>query len=95
MIAQNCIAPGFTTILYSLTNSISKKTIGDLESSDDGIWMKEYFEGALMEIYEVKLDVQYAGQRFSDAVVAIYKHQCAVAFAIGIRLGLTLRLPGC
>jgi hypothetical protein len=83
MVAQNCLSPGFSTMLYLLTNSMSKKTIGDLRRYGDRVWIKEYLRGAVMEIYEVRLGHEYAGMSFREACGLVFKHHCSVLFAIG------------
>lgn len=55
MAAQSCIAPGFTTILYIFTNSISEKVVGGLAKLGSSSWIKEYLSGATQEIYEIVL----------------------------------------
>jgi hypothetical protein len=42
MMSQNCLSPGFSTMLYLLTNSISDKAIGDLRKYGDRLWIKVF-----------------------------------------------------
>ena len=86
MAAQSCIAPGFTTILYILTNSISEKVVKGLFNFNTSSWIQQYLHGATQEIYEIILDSKYEGMKFSDAAIAIYKHHEALFFAVGRNL---------
>jgi Calcium-activated BK potassium channel alpha subunit len=84
MAAQSCLAPGFPTLLYILTNSISERAVDHLSGyGKASSWMQEYLNGAVMELYEVKLDIKYAGMKFTEAVVAVYKHHNAILFGLG------------
>ncbi|KAJ3271957.1 hypothetical protein HDV01_006091 [Terramyces sp. JEL0728] len=84
MAAQSCLAPGFCNLMYLLTNSICTDTIGVSNDSQDGLWIREYFEGAMMEMYEIKLSSEYANLRFEEIIIPLYQKQKAVAFAIGL-----------
>ena len=85
MAAQSCLSPGFTTIMYILTNSISERAVNHLSGyGKTSPWMQEYLHGALMELYEIKLDMQYSGMKFSEAVLAVYKHHNAILFGLGL-----------
>jgi hypothetical protein len=83
MLSQNCLSPGFANMLYSLTNSVTERTLGDLPSFAGRIWKKEYLDGTLMEIYEVRLSKLYSGLLFHEAAQLIYKKHHAVLFALG------------
>ncbi|KAI8901501.1 calcium-activated BK potassium channel alpha subunit-domain-containing protein [Globomyces pollinis-pini] len=84
MAAQSCLAPGFSTLLYLLTNSISEKTGGDLQSYGDKEWIREYLNGAVMELYEIKLSETYQNIKFGDAAIAVFKHFGVILFALGL-----------
>ncbi|KAJ3345547.1 hypothetical protein HDU91_007319, partial [Kappamyces sp. JEL0680] len=82
MAAQNCLAPGFATILYALTNSISEEAVGNLNRHGRQAWIKEYLVGVQNEVYEIILDEKYANMTFMSAVISIYKHHGSILFAI-------------
>ncbi|KAJ3258433.1 hypothetical protein HK103_003555 [Boothiomyces macroporosus] len=84
MAAQSCLAPGFCNLMYLLTNSICTDTIGGLQDFQDGLWIKEYLEGAMMELYEIKLSLEFSNLRFEEIIVPLYQKHRAIAFAIGL-----------
>ncbi|KAJ8329775.1 hypothetical protein QVD99_004219 [Batrachochytrium dendrobatidis] len=84
MLAQNSLAPGFSTFMYLITTSIPDRAISNLKLDNQSQWVQEYFAGARMELYAVKLSAKcYAGVKFSAAVAQIYKEHHAVMFALG------------
>ncbi|KAI8926389.1 hypothetical protein BC831DRAFT_504492 [Entophlyctis helioformis] len=56
MLAQNCLAPGFSTLMYLLTTSIPDRAIASLRLKDPPQWIREYFAGATMEIVKPPTD---------------------------------------
>ncbi|KAJ3313026.1 erg10, acetyl-CoA C-acetyltransferase [Boothiomyces sp. JEL0838] len=84
MAAQSCLAPGFCNLMYLLTNSICTDTIGGLEDFQDGLWIKEYLEGAMMELYEIKLSLEFSNLRFEEIIVPLYQKHRTIVFAIGL-----------
>ncbi|KAH6602015.1 hypothetical protein BASA61_001541 [Batrachochytrium salamandrivorans] len=84
MLAQNSLAPGFSTFMYLITTSIPDRAIRNLNLTHQPPWVKEYFEGASMELYAVKLShLCYAGVKFSKAVIQMYREHQTVMFALG------------
>ncbi|KAI9090823.1 calcium-activated BK potassium channel alpha subunit-domain-containing protein, partial [Phlyctochytrium arcticum] len=87
MLAQNCLAPGFSTLMYLLTTSIPN-SIKDTfkERSRNSEWIPEYADGAEMEIYAVNLSSLFAGMSFPKAAERIYMSHGALVFAIGFKV---------
>ncbi|KAJ3282391.1 hypothetical protein HK104_010910 [Borealophlyctis nickersoniae] len=84
MLAQNCLAPGFSTMLYLLTTSIPDSATRALKQKNLGAWVDEYIDGATMEIYAVKLSSAYAGMRFDRVADRCYTLHRVLLFAVGI-----------
>jgi hypothetical protein len=57
IIAQNCITPGFTTLINILITSVPEASIRSFSrtynASKGGMWVKDYVKGVAMEIYPV------------------------------------------
>lgn len=57
VLAQNCVAPGFTALVYLLITSLPGETKREAMNFFDkkgyGHWIPEYMEGASMELYSV------------------------------------------
>lgn len=85
MMAQNCLFPGYSTLLYLLTTSISASVFDNLNYplEDDE---KEYLDGAMQEIYEIKLSMKYAGMSFIDCSILIYRKYGASLMGLGIKI---------
>ncbi|KAJ3190217.1 hypothetical protein HDU85_000508 [Gaertneriomyces sp. JEL0708] len=86
MLAQNCLAPGFSTMLYLLTTSIPAATKKELKTKAKfAPWIDEYADGAEMEIYAVRLSHIYAGMSFPEVAERIYLTHSAIIFAVGFQ----------
>ena len=98
MVAQNCVCPGFSTLIYLLTTSVSESTVRRLKNNPKLVnaqWMHEYLEGASMEIYsvclfwkltpdQVPLSDAYIGYEFGEASHLVFEKYHSVLF--GMRL---------
>ncbi|KAI8801924.1 calcium-activated BK potassium channel alpha subunit-domain-containing protein [Cladochytrium replicatum] len=95
ILAQNCVAPGFATLINDLTTSIPENSVATFEKNMrqlEGVgigkrtklpaWLKEYIDGAQNEIYPVRLSSSYTNVTFSEAAWRIYRTHDAVMFAI-------------
>ncbi|KAJ3270796.1 hypothetical protein HDV01_007418 [Terramyces sp. JEL0728] len=85
MAAQNCLSPGFSTILYLLTNSISDHSVKLLAGQVKAQWANEYLGGAQMELYQVNLCDKFQNLTYEEAAMFAYRQHGAVMFAIGDR----------
>lgn len=82
MMAQNCLSPGYSTLLYLITTTISssiKDSITHLCADT-----QEYLNSAQQEIYEIKLGCAYAQMSYSEACILIRRKYKATVVAIGI-----------
>jgi hypothetical protein len=82
MLAQNCIAPGFASLLYLLTNSFTESTVNRIIKECEELWKKEYLSGALNEVYVITLSPLYKGMLLHDAAELIFKRHGALLFAL-------------
>ena len=56
ILAQSAICPGFSTLIFLLTTSVSDTKDGKLKNSkpfENLRWAREYLEGSKMELYGV------------------------------------------
>ena len=57
LIAMNMLCPGFTSLINILITSIPEASINSFQRAYSpergGMWVKEYVDGASMEIYRV------------------------------------------
>ncbi|KAJ3310632.1 hypothetical protein HDV04_004875 [Boothiomyces sp. JEL0838] len=83
MAAQNCLSPGFSTILYLLTNSISDHAVKVLAEQVKAQWADEYLGGAQMELYQVNLCEKFHNMTYEEAAMFAYQQHGAILFAIG------------
>ncbi|KAJ3318321.1 hypothetical protein HDV06_000554 [Boothiomyces sp. JEL0866] len=83
MAAQNCLSPGFSTILYLLTNSISDHSVKILAEHVKAQWADEYLGGAQMELYQVALCDKFENMTYEEAAMFAFQQHGAVLFAIG------------
>ena len=83
MAAQACLSPGFASVLYLLTNSLSDREKLNLEVVDNHKWLSEYLHGSLMEIYEVRLNYKYSGLSVPETALMLYNRFKAVLIAVG------------
>lgn len=88
ILAQNCRCPGFTTLIYQLTTSITDATceqylsaVGDHPSR---VWMKEYLEGATQEIYPTILSPWFKGMKMGDVTSIIYKKFHSIVIGVAV-----------
>ena len=89
LLAQSCRCPGFATLMYMLTTSITDgnyKSIVSSISKDNGAreWVKEYLDGAKQEVYPTILPKHMRGMKFSEASALLYSQFGIVMFALGI-----------
>lgn len=88
VLSQNCRCPGFTTLMYHLTTSLTDKKKKEITStlaqnvSKD--WIREYLDGASQEIYPTVLSQSLAGYTFCEVSAMIYQNFAAVLIGIGI-----------
>ncbi|KAG2770981.1 hypothetical protein PC129_g6386 [Phytophthora cactorum] len=87
LLGQNCVCPGFSTFMYSLTSTSSYVTSGDYDDPPeaDASWEDRYLHGSSHEVYSVELppaSVVY-GKTFSEVASLSYA-QCSgvIVFAI-------------
>ncbi|KAI9986035.1 hypothetical protein PInf_024877 [Phytophthora infestans] len=87
LLGQNCVCPGFSTFMYSLTSTSSYVTSGDYDDPPeaDASWEDRYLHGSSHEVYSVELPpacVVY-GKTFSEVASLAYA-QCSgvIVFAI-------------
>ncbi|ETO83338.1 hypothetical protein F444_02639 [Phytophthora nicotianae P1976] len=87
LLGQNCVCPGFSTFMYSLTSTSSYDTSGDYDDPPeaDASWEDRYLHGSSHEVYSVELPsacVVY-GKTFSEVASLAYA-QCSgvIVFAI-------------
>lgn len=86
MLAQNCLAPGFSTMLYLLTTSIPDAIKNKWKNKKQiAPWVDEFADGAEMEIYAVQLSTIFSGMRFAQVAERIYMVHLALMFAIGFQ----------
>ncbi|KND03740.1 uncharacterized protein SPPG_01198 [Spizellomyces punctatus DAOM BR117] len=86
MLAQSCLAPGFSTLLYLLTTSIPDAVKKALKSKKRlAAWVDEFADGAEMEIYAVTLSSAFAGMSFPEVAERVYMVHFAVLFAVGFK----------
>ncbi|OQV23876.1 Calcium-activated potassium channel slo-1 [Hypsibius exemplaris] len=68
LIAQSCIAPGFSTLMANLFTSRSFSTNDKTTSIDSyGGWKSEYLRGTGMEMYSEILSQAFVGLTFAEA----------------------------
>ena len=65
LLAQNCLMPGFSTLIYQLITSFKQPA----EAKDEGSstsWLQDYCIGRLHEIYPVKVLPTLRGEGFQE-----------------------------
>ncbi|KAI9333335.1 hypothetical protein DFJ73DRAFT_854405 [Zopfochytrium polystomum] len=88
VLAQNAVAPGFTALINVLITSIPEASIRTFQrnfrvgADGRGQWVKEYVEGASMEIYPVVLSKAFAGLTFREAAERFYLRHSIILFAL-------------
>eukprot|EP00842_Homolaphlyctis_polyrhiza_P004858 jgi/Hompol1/5373/HPOL_001199-RA len=82
MLAQNTLAPGFATMIYLLTTSISDDSVMQIKARSSDKWMHEYLDGATMEIYTLSFSHRFRGLTFGEAALDIYEQHKAILFAL-------------
>ncbi|KAJ3103629.1 hypothetical protein HDU97_009968 [Phlyctochytrium planicorne] len=86
VIAQNCIASGFTTLINILITSVPAPSIRSFNRSYNvkkgGNWVKEYVDGLNNEIYTVRLSPLFKGLTFKSAAERVYLRHHIILFAI-------------
>ena len=65
MLAQNCLAPGFSTMFYLLTTSIPDSATKWLKKKNMGSWVSEYIEG-YVQVFDSALAPSLTGNLQSD-----------------------------
>ncbi|GMF23358.1 unnamed protein product [Phytophthora lilii] len=87
LLGQNCVCPGFSTFMYSLTSTSSYDASSDYDEppAADASWEDRYLHGSSHEVYSVELppaSVVY-GKTFSEVASLAYA-QCSgvIVFAI-------------
>jgi hypothetical protein len=87
LLGQNCVCPGFSTFMYSLTSTSSYDTSGDYDEppAADASWEDRYLYGSSHEVYSVELPPASVvfGKTFSEVASLAYE-QCSgvIVFAI-------------
>ena len=88
LLAQNCRCPGFATLMYILTTSITtescKKLVEGVRDDVEYKWVHEYLQGANQEIYPTKLSNEFAGLKFTEAAALVYRTFGAVLIGLGV-----------
>ena len=89
LFANNCIAPGFSSLIHLLSTSINDRTFKVIrqfvQQNQKSLWILDYMEGATQEFYETKFSSSFTGMTFLEAADVIYRHLKVVLFAIGIK----------
>uniref|UniRef100_H3HBR9 Uncharacterized protein n=1 Tax=Phytophthora ramorum TaxID=164328 RepID=H3HBR9_PHYRM len=87
LLGQNCVCPGFSTFMYSLTSTSSYDSSSDYDEppAADASWEDRYLHGSSHEVYSVGLPSASVifGKTFSE-VASIAYAQCSgvIVFAI-------------
>ncbi|KAL3666259.1 hypothetical protein V7S43_008510 [Phytophthora oleae] len=87
LLGQNCVCPGFSTFMYSLTSTSSYDTSGDYDEPPeaDASWEDRYLHGSSHEVYSVQLPPASVvhDKTFSEVASLAYA-QCSgvIVFAI-------------
>ncbi len=87
LIAQNILCPGFSTLIYLLTTSISDNMSQRLQKNPQlskAKWVGEYLQGARMEIYSVPLSDEFIGFDYTAAVCTIFEKYGSLLFGIKV-----------
>ncbi|OWZ23602.1 hypothetical protein PHMEG_0001510 [Phytophthora megakarya] len=76
LLGQNCICPGFSTFMYSITSTSSFDDDNDEVDKGEGSWVDRYLLGASHEVYVVELPPAsvVAGKTFSEVASLAYSH---------------------
>lgn len=90
LLGQNCICPGFSTFMYSLTStssfvddndeglgsSANRTNRSTIVGKGEGSWVDQYLLGASHEVYVVELPpaLVIAGKTFSELASLAYSH---------------------
>ncbi|KAL4146465.1 hypothetical protein PRNP1_012329 [Phytophthora ramorum] len=87
LLGQNCVCPGFSTFMYSLTSTSSYDSSSDYDEppAADASWEDRYLHGSSHEVYSVGLPSASVvfGKTFSEVASLAYA-QCSgvIVFAI-------------
>ncbi|GMF59379.1 unnamed protein product [Phytophthora fragariaefolia] len=87
LLGQNCVCPGFSTFMYSLTSTSSYVSNSDYDEPPeaDASWEDRYLYGSSHEVYSVELPPAsvISGKTFSEVASLAYA-QCSgvIVFAI-------------
>lgn len=93
LMAQNCLAPGFLSFFYTLTNSVPDSTCekarrvlgsaGNGGNNNGSSWIDEYADGLAMEIYTITLSsLGFKGISFQTLATLVYSKFNALVFAL-------------
>ena len=81
MLGQNCLCPGFSTLIGNLIQSSDSVPPEDASSEP---WQFEYCHGCGYEFYRTPLSTSFEGRTFTEVVDIIYtKFEC-VTFAVEV-----------
>jgi hypothetical protein len=81
MLAQNCGAPGFSTIIIHLTISVTEETIQSHLDMQNASWATGYGHSISQELYPCSLEL-FKGYLFKEVVIEIYVRHNALLIGI-------------
>nr|CCA17257.1 calciumactivated potassium channel subunit alpha1 pu [Albugo laibachii Nc14] len=99
LLAQNCVCPGFSTLIYNLTCSSNVNAPDSNVEAGSSPWISRYLHGASHELYCVKLPgaEDVGGMAFAQVSSLIFEKCGVIVFAIvpaGTRQSNILLNPG-
>ncbi|VEL14468.1 unnamed protein product [Protopolystoma xenopodis] len=89
LMAYNCMAPGFSTLIVNLLNSHKQKK--DVHSKFEG-WRSEYECGISMALYDVNISHEFHKLWSRELTVFAYEKWDVVILALRITDGQTSRM---
>ncbi len=81
LLSKSCLTPGIMALISNLMMSS-----GEISSSNESEWIKEYSEGRGHEIYRIQLLQYYHQFTFLEIVENVYNQAQAIVFAIEIEI---------
>lgn len=84
LLAQNCVCPGFSTLIYNLTCSSNVNASNSYLDAETSHWVSRYLHGASHELYCVKLpgEAVVGGMAFAQVSGLIFEKCGVIVFAI-------------
>lgn len=81
IIARNCAAPGFSTLLTNLLRTYRPQNESQLEP-----WMREYSHGSAHQVYAFRFPSSLTNRRFQDVVVDFYSLFSVLLFGVETKI---------